>query len=75
MALLSKKEKEELLRLARSSSLRDDMKHLRENRHNPVIVNGKVDINRLITFLTQFNEFINHKPKPFKKMIDRVMKL
>jgi hypothetical protein len=75
MALLSKKEKEELLRLSKSSSLRKDMKYLRDNRHNPVIVNGKVDMNRLITFLTEFNEFINHEPKPFKPMIDRVMKL
>lgn len=75
MALLSKKEKEELLRLAKSSSMREDMKYLRDNRHNPVIVNGKVDLNRLITFLTEFNEFINHTPKPFKKVIDRIMKL
>jgi hypothetical protein len=75
MALLSKKEREELLRLAKSSSMREDMKYLRDNRHNPVIVNGQVDMNRLITFLTEFNEFINHEPKPFKPMIDRVMKL
>ncbi len=72
---LSKKEKEELLRLVESSALREDMRYLSKNRHNPVIVNGKVDMNRLITFLTQFNEFINHEPKLFKPMIDRVMKL
>jgi len=26
-------------------------------------------------FVTQYNEFINHEPKPFKPMIDKVMKL
>lgn len=75
MALLNESEKEELLNLAKSSSLKEDMRHLSENRHNPVVVNGKIDMNRLITFLTEFNEFINHEPKPFKPMIDRVMKL
>ena len=75
MAIISKQEKEEMLRLAASSSLREDMAYLSDHRHNPVIVDGKIDLDRLIEFLTQFNEFINHKPKPFKPMIDRVMKL
>ena len=71
----SKKEKEELLRLSQSSSLKADMRYVSAHRHNPLIVDGKVDIDRLITFLTGYNEFINHKPKPFKPMIDRIMKL
>ena len=75
MATISKQEKEEMLRLAASSSLREDMEYLAANRHNPVIINGKIDLDRLIEFLTQFNEFINHKPKLFKQMIDKVMKL
>ncbi len=73
--MISKDEKEELLRLAKSSSLREDMRHISANRHNPVIIHGRVDMDRLITFLTEYNEFINHQPKPFKKIIDRVMKL
>ncbi len=36
---------------------------------------GKVDADAHIEFLNQFNEFINHEPKPFRKIIDRVMKL
>ncbi|OGL43867.1 MAG: hypothetical protein A2W05_04320 [Candidatus Schekmanbacteria bacterium RBG_16_38_10] len=75
MATISKQEKDELLRLAASSSLRKDMEYLAAHRHNPVIVDGKIDLDRLIEFLTQFNEFINHEPKPFKPMIDKVMKL
>ena len=72
---LSIKEQEELLRLSQSSSLQNDMKYVSAHRHNPLIVDGKVDLDRLITFLTEYNEFINHKPKPFKPMIDKVMKL
>lgn len=72
---LSEKEMEELRSLAKSSSLRDDMRHVARNRHNPIMVNGKVDLDRLIEFLDQYNEFVNHEPKPFKPMIDKVMKL
>jgi len=71
---LSIKEQEELLRLSQSSSLQNDMKYITAHRHNPLIVDGKVDLDRFITFLTEYNEFINHKPKPFKPMIDRIMK-
>ena len=51
------------------------MKYVSAHRHNPLIVDGEVDLDRFITFLTEYNEFINHKPKPFKPMIDRIMKL
>ena len=71
----SKKEKEELLRLSQSSSLKADMRYVSAHRHNPLIVDGKVDLDGFITFLTYYNEFINHKPKPFKPIIDRIMKL
>jgi len=72
---LSIKEQEELRRLAQSSSLRADMRYVAAHRHNPLLVDGKVDMDRFITFLTEYNEFINHKPKPFKPIIDRIMKL
>jgi hypothetical protein len=36
---------------------------------------GKIELDRLIEFLTGFNAFINHEPKPFKPMIDREMRL
>lgn len=75
MALLSEHEKKEMLRLARSSSLMEDAEYLTVHRHNPVVIDGKVDMDRLLEFLTEFNAFINHRPKPFKPMIDRDMKL
>ena len=75
MAKINEEEKRELLRLAGSSSLREDMRYLSSHRHNPVIVNGMVDMDRLIEVLTQFNAAINHEPKPFRPIIDKEMKL
>ena len=72
---LSIKEKEELVALAKSSALKKDMQYLAAHRHNPLIVDGKVDLDRYITFLTEYNEFINHQPKPFKPMVEKIMKL
>lgn len=73
--VLSEKVKDELRSLAKSSTLRDDMRRVALNRHNPIIVNGEVDMDRLLEFLDQYNAFVNHEPKPFKPMIDKVMKL
>ncbi len=73
--LIKNYERKEMLRLAKSSSLKEDMRVLSKQRHNPVIVDGRVDMDRLITFLTEYNEFINHQPKPFKPILDKVMKL
>jgi len=75
MAKISEAEKKALSESAKSASLREDMRYLVEHRHNPVLVDGVVDMDRLIDFLTGFNEFINHEPKPFKPMIDKIMKL
>jgi hypothetical protein len=66
---------EELSDLSNSESLRRDIEILRENRHNPFIKDGKPDIEAFLEFVTSFNEFINHRPKPFKPMRDREMKL
>jgi hypothetical protein len=51
------------------------MRYLSEHRHNPFIKDGEVDVDAYIEFVQQFNEFINHEPKPFKPMIDKDMKL
>ena len=72
---ISKKAEKELIKFSRSDSLRKDMEAVRLNRHNPFLKDGKVNIDAYIEFVTQFNEFINHEPKPFRKIIDRVMKL
>jgi len=55
--------------------VKKDMEYLSSHRHNPVLVNGAFDMDRLIEFLSQFNEFINHQPKPFSPMIEKDMKL
>ena len=72
---ISQKATDELLELTKSESIKIDMETLKHQRHNPFIKNGKVNIDAYIEFITQFNEFINHEPKPFKPMIDRDMRL
>jgi hypothetical protein len=73
--MLGEKEKQEGAAIAESETLRDDMRHLAENRHNPFLKNGRVDVDRYIEFLNGYNEFINHAVRPFKPMTDRIMKL
>jgi hypothetical protein len=75
MATLGESEIIELLRLAGDHSLRKDMEYIAAHRHNPVVIDGKVDLDRLIEFLTQYNEYLNHEPKPFKPIDNRGMKL
>ncbi len=75
LTTLSNAEKEELLRLAGDQSLKEDMAYVAAHRHNPVAAEGKVDLDRLVEFHTQFNEFMNHREKPFRPMRDREMKL
>ena len=75
MSFLSEQERQEMLRLSESASMRKDMEYLSLHSHNPVLVNGAFDMDRLIEFLSQFNEFINHQPKPFLPMIEKDMKL
>jgi hypothetical protein len=75
MSLISEQERQEMLRVAGSTSMRKDMEYLSSHRHNPVLVNGAFDMDRLIEYLSQFNEFINHQLKPFRPMIEKDMKL
>lgn len=72
---LNDKERKELERQASSLSLKDDMNKLAAKAHNPFMVNGRIDADKWINFLNGYNEFINHAPKPFCKIIDRLMKL
>lgn len=73
--MINESEKKELLRLAGSSSLKEDKRYLSAHRHNPVVVDGQVSMDRLLDFLNGFNEFINHEPKPFKPIVEKEMKL
>jgi hypothetical protein len=75
MARLSETEKAELRRAASSDSLRSDMRLLRSTRHNPALLDGRMDLDRLMDFLTQCNAFMNHEPKPFAPMLERDIKM
>ena len=72
---ISEKQAREFIELSESVPLRKDLEVLRHQRHNPFIKDGVVDIDAYTGFVQQFNEFINHKPKPFKPIIDHEMKL
>ncbi len=70
---LSDKEKKEFRAL--SPELNRDLRKMAQNRHNPVLVNGEVDMDRLLTFLNECNLFFSHKKKPFCRIIDKDMRL
>lgn len=72
---LSEKAENELIELARSEELRKDMEMMKAQWKTPFIKDGRVDVDAYIEFVTEFNEFINHKPKPFKKIIEKAMRL
>ncbi|MBI5207717.1 MAG: hypothetical protein HY934_07995, partial [Candidatus Firestonebacteria bacterium] len=48
---------------------------LSSNKYNPTLIDGEADMDKFIDFLTEYNEFINHQPRPFKHIIDKIMKL
>lgn len=73
--MLNNEEKKELRQLADSVSLRQDFRKISKSHHNPFVVNGRMNIDNFLVFLTQFNQFINHKMRPFHKVIDRDMRL
>jgi hypothetical protein len=72
---ISDKAAKELLELSKSDSLRRDMQTVASQRHNPFLKDGKIDVDAYIEFLTGYNEFINHEPKPFRQIKDKIMKL
>ncbi len=75
MAILTEQERQELKRLAASPSLREDLQTLARLRVRSIWREGRVDVDLAVTFLTEFNEMINHQPKPFKEIMDRDMRL
>jgi len=73
--MLSDKEKQEMLETGRSQSIKEDLRRLAAGRHNPMLYKGKVNLDRYIEYLNDYNEFINHHRRSFKPMVDRLMKL
>jgi hypothetical protein len=68
MEKFSEEEKEELRHAASSKELRDDMRHIRKDRHRFLKPDGTPDIEQTILFLADMNKLINHAPKPFKRI-------
>jgi len=73
--MFSEEEKRELKEMAMSSRLREDMRRLVKMRHNPFLEGNIVDIDKLLAFLTEYNYFINHASKLFRRIIDKDMRL
>ena len=68
MTPLSPAAEKEFQELARSESLRQDMETVLRNQHSPFIRKDcNVDADAYITFVTKFNEFIGHEPRPFRQ--------
>jgi len=63
--------REELAQYAHSESLKEDMKKVARSRRELFIDNPDA----YIEFLCQYNDFINHEPKPFVPMVEKDMKL
>lgn len=72
---LSKAAQKEMRALSHSEALKNDLAAVAAMRHNPFMKAGIADADAYIEFVTAFNEFINHAPKPFAPMTDLDMRL
>ena len=72
---LSRQAEKDLVEVSRRDSFREEMERIASLRHNPFLKEGRPDADAYIEFVAQYNEFINHRLKPFRKIIDAVMKL
>ncbi len=72
---LNEKEKKELILFARSTSLREDLRQVTSLRAEWLQNQNLENIETWLTFLKGYNEFINHKPKPFRPISEKIMKI
>jgi hypothetical protein len=72
---LTDEEKAELKAQAASESLRADCDYLRALSRDAFLVDGEVDCDRVMEYLTAYNEFLGHPVKPFRPFIEKDMKL
>lgn len=63
----------EISELDQSESLRKDMNLIKSHKNNLYHEDEQKSIELFLEFVTQYNEFINHEPKPFKRIIDKDM--
>jgi hypothetical protein len=66
---------QELRELSRSGSFRRDMDTLRRGRLHAFVKDGTVDIDAYLLFVAEFNEFVGHEPKTFRRIVDLDMRL
>ncbi len=71
----TEQEKGELLAVASSATMKADSLRLRDGRINPFIRDGIVDCDRVIEFLTEFNEFLGHPSNRRWSFVEKQMKL
>ena len=64
----------ELRRLGASAALRQEFETLREARAERAADPTRA-AERCVDFLTQYNAFVNHAPKPFRPIADADMRL
>ncbi len=75
MAKLTEKEKKEFKKLSQSSQLRRDTQTLLKTRYNPFAIKDKIDLDKMLIFLTDYNSFIGHMRRKLSKIIDKNMRL
>ncbi|MCA9408481.1 MAG: hypothetical protein H6755_01305 [Candidatus Omnitrophica bacterium] len=73
--MLKDSEKKEMLRLAAADSLRSDFRELIKRRPKVSTDANTVDLDCVINFFNIVNAFCNHQRKPFRRIIDKNMKM
>ena len=72
---LSAEARAELLAFAASGALRSDTARLRAAHADAFIVDGVVDCDRVMDFLTDYSEFVGATPRARRPFVERCMKL
>ncbi|MFH0924855.1 MAG: hypothetical protein V1872_04360 [bacterium] len=75
MERLNRQEREEFISFSKSLKLKEDLRHISDNRYNPFVINDEVNVDTFVKFLTEYNYFINHTCKRFRKIVDKIIKL
>ncbi|MBU1125444.1 MAG: hypothetical protein KKC84_05430 [Candidatus Omnitrophica bacterium] len=65
---LSNEEKKELKEAASCARLRRNSRAILSHRYNPFLVDGKIDIDRIISFLDDCNAFLGHPVRAFRRI-------
>ena len=70
--MLSQEDKKELLEMAHSAQIREDYRKMEQCRHNHFLVNGAVDVDRVIEFLNEYNDFFGHKNASLARLLIKI---